>query len=129
MLKWRERSREAMQPQGAQAGLRHLADTDLQQLLAEGVALRVQIPELRKVQQESDFRAWLASLPPIPGCCSMARVEALVAEADVKKLQGTQVESFRKALNAAETMRSRIQKVDLCRQDASCLRREALAAQ
>jgi len=106
---WRERCREVMQQHGQQ-GLRHLDDEALQRILADGHALHVQVPELRKVIHEADLRTWLAALPPIPGSCPMLRVQELVADADAKKLQGAQVDTVRRALELAEMARSRLQK-------------------
>ena len=107
---WRDGCRELMMPQGQPAGLGHLDDAALQSLLTTGLALHVQVPELRKVLHESDLRSWLASLPAIPGSCTMARVQALLAEADTQKLQGAQVDAVRRAAAMAEITQSRVQK-------------------
>jgi hypothetical protein len=107
---WRERSRQAMLHHGQQQGLRQLHDTALQQLLADGRRLCVYLPELNKVMHESELRAWISSLPPMPGTCSLACVQELVAKADAKKLLDAQVEVMRRALNVADTTRSRLQK-------------------
>ena len=110
VVAWRDACRELMMPQGQPPGLGHLDDAALQRLLTTGLSLNVQVPELRKVQHDSDLRSWLASLPAIPGGCALARVQALIAEADAKKLQGVQVEAVRKAAEMAEITRSRVQK-------------------
>ena len=109
VMSWRDHCREVMQVNGQQ-GLRDLDDATLQQLLADGRALHVQVPELRKVIHESDLRMWLSALPPIPGNCAMCRVQELVAEADAKKLQGAEVDTVRRALELADMTRSRLQK-------------------
>jgi len=106
VLAWREDCRQAMH----QPGLRRLDDAALQELLSAGQALHVQVPELRKVEHEIDLRAWLAMLPPIPGSCEMARVQALIADADAKKLQCSQLDTIRKAHELAEITRSRVHK-------------------
>ena len=111
VMAWRERIREVL-PDHVRwcVELRKLDDAFLRQLLVDGRLLRVQIPELRKLAYESDLRAWISSLPDIPGCCALARAVELVKDADDKKLQSPEVDTVRRAMVVAETTRSRVQK-------------------
>ena len=101
---------------GGRGGLGQLDDPSLLELLADGRALRVQTPELRKVKHEVDLRAWISALPPIPGTCSMQCVQDLVAQADENvmsrggKLQGSLVDTMRSAKASADAVRSRVHK-------------------